>query len=144
MAPTLKTVLLMVAFGTLLLGNMMGENAIGDWGQEYMRHELDASTSFAGMAVSIFVGAITFGRLFGDKLPARFGNARVFCGCGIVCVAGMLITISGRKDPENAGRNIGLGAVMFLPLIMLGLLAVLGPILMSVSRQHTATPPAQG
>lgn len=137
MAPAFKTLLLMAAFGTLLLGSMMGENAIGDWGQEYMRRELNASTSFAGMAVSIFVGSITFGRLFGDKLAARFGNARVVGSCGLICVVGMLVTINGhnaiagtiglalfglglsciaplmvsaagRKDSLNAGRNIGI------------------------------------
>jgi MFS family permease len=180
-----QTLLLMIAFGVLLLGSMMGENAIGDWGQEYVRRELNGSTSFSGMAVSIFVGAITFGRLFGDKLAVRFGNARVVCACGVLCVIGMLITLNagnailgtvgfalfglglsciaplmvsaaGRKDPQNAGRNIGivnsigfsgmlmgpaaitlivshfgLGSVMFLPLIMLGLLAVFGPMLMT-------------
>jgi MFS family permease len=127
--------LLMVAFGTLLLGSMMGENAIGDWGQKYVHRVLGASTSFGGMAVSVFIGTVTFGRLFGDKLAGRFGNARAIGGSGVLCVAGTLLTIlgasagivgfalfgqglaciapvmvssAGRKDPENAGRNIGI------------------------------------
>jgi MFS family permease len=182
----------MVAFGTLLLGSMMGENAIGDWGQEYVHRVLGASTSFGGVAVSVFIGAVTFGRLFGDKLAGRFGNARVIGGSGVLCVAGTLLTIlgasagagivgfalfglglsciaplmvssAGRKDPENAGRNIGivngigfsgmlmgpaaitvivgqfgLESLMYFPLILLGLLAVFGPMLV-----RTGTPKAQ-
>jgi MFS family permease len=190
-APNTKTVLLMVAFGTLLLGSMMGENAIGDWGQEYVHRVLGASTSFGGMAVSVFIGAVTFGRLFGDRLAGRFGNARVIGGSGVLCVAGTLLTIlgasagtgiigfalfglglsciaplmvssAGRKDPENAGRNIGivngigfsgmlmgpaaitvivgrfgLESLMYFPLILLGLLAVFGPMLVRTGKPKT-------
>ncbi|WP_246237888.1 MFS transporter [Pseudomonas akapageensis] len=195
-APKTGTLLVMVAFGLLLLGSMIGENAIADWGQEYVRRELSASTSMAGMAVSIFVGAVCFGRVFGDKLAQVFGNARVVFGCGALCVLGMTITIvgnttvtgiigfalfglglssiaplmlsaAGRKDPENAGRNIGivncigfsgmlvgpaaitvivghfgLGSLMFFPLIMLGLLATFGPMLMRVREEKTVAPAA--
>jgi MFS family permease len=80
-----------------------------------------------------------------------------------------MVSAAGRKDPQNAGRNIGivnsigfsgmlmgpaaitlivshfgLGSVMFLPLIMLGLLAVFGPMLMGGSRrEEVKTPPLQ-
>ncbi|KJZ66925.1 MFS transporter [Pseudomonas fluorescens] len=181
--PSTKTLLVMIALGTLLLGSMMGENAIADWGQEYIRREFSTTTSTAGMAVSVFVGAAFVGRLFGDRLAAAFGNSQVVFGCGTLCVLGMIITIvggtavtgifgfalfglglsciaplmisaAGRRDPQHAGRNIGivncigfsgmlvgpaaitvivsnfgLGRLMFFPLIMLGLLATLGPLL---------------
>jgi MFS family permease len=179
-----KTLLVMIALGVLLLGSMMGENAIADWGQEYIRREFATTTSTAGMAVSIFVGAAFVGRLFGDRLAAAFGNSQVVFGCGTVCVLGMTTTIvggttitgiigfalfglglsciaplmisaAGRRDPKHAGRNIGivncigfsgmlvgpaaitvivsnfgLSSLMFFPLIMLGLLATFGPLLM--------------
>jgi MFS family permease len=182
--PSAKTLLVMIALGALLLGSMMGENAIADWGQEYIRREFSTTTSIAGMAVSIFVGAACAGRLFGDRLAATFGNSQVVFGCGTVCVLGMTITIvggtavtgivgfalfglglsciaplmisaAGRRDPKHAGRNIGivncigfsgmlvgpavitvivsnfgLSRLMFFPLIMLGLLATFGPMLM--------------
>lgn len=182
--PSAKTLLVMIALGVLLLGSMMGENAIADWGQEYIRREFSTTTSMAGMAVSIFVGAAFVGRLFGDRLAAAFGNAQVVFGCGTVCVLGMIITIiggtavtgivgfalfglglsciaplmisaAGRRDPKHAGRNIGtvncigfsgmlvgpaaitvivsnfgISKLMFFPLIMLGLLATFGPLLM--------------
>lgn len=182
--PSAKTLLVMIALGVLLLGSMMGENAIADWGQEYIRREFATTTSTAGMAVSIFVGAAFVGRLFGDWLAAAFGNAQVVFGCGTVCVLGMTLTIvggsdvtgilgfalfglglsciaplmisaAGRRDPKHSGRNIGivncigfsgmlvgpaaitvivshfgLSKLMFFPLIMLGLLATFGPLLM--------------
>ncbi|MGY2283772.1 MFS transporter [Pseudomonas gingeri] len=182
--PSARTLLVMIALGTLLLGSMMGENAIADWGQEYIRREFSTTTSTAGMAVSIFVGAAFVGRLFGDRLAAAFGNAQVVFACGTLCVLGMIITLvggsattgiigfalfglglsciaplmisaAGRRDPQHAGRNIGivncigfsgmlvgpavitlivshlgLGRLMFFPLIMLGLLATFGPLLM--------------
>lgn len=186
--PSARTLLVMIALGVLLLGSMMGENAIADWGQEYIRREFSTTTSTAGMAVSIFVGAAFIGRLFGDWMAAAFGNARVVFGCGTVCVLGMILTIvggtattgilgfalfglglsciaplmisaAGRRDPEHAGRNIGivncigfsgmlvgpaaitvivshfgLGMLMFFPLIMLGLLATFGPLLMKAPK----------
>jgi MFS family permease len=189
--PSAKTLLVMIALGVLLLGSMMGENAIADWGQEYIRREFSTSTSMAGMAVSIFVGAAFVGRLFGDRLAAAFGNSQVVFGCGTICVLGMIITIiggtavtgivgfalfglglsciaplmisaAGRRDPKHAGRNIGivncigfsgmlvgpavitvivshlgLGKLMFFPLIMLALLATLGPLLMRAPKPVT-------
>lgn len=195
----------MIALGTLLLGSMMGENAIADWGQEYIRREFSTTTSTAGMAVSVFVGAAFVGRLFGDRLAAAFGNSRVVFGCGTLCVLGMIITIvggtaltgivgfalfglglsciaplmisaAGRRDPNHAGRNIGivncigfsgmlvgpaaitvivsnfgLGRLMFFPLIMLGLLATFGPLLMRTPKtaatqeqRYGATSPRRG
>jgi MFS family permease len=144
------------------------------------------------MAVSIFVGAAFVGRLFGDRLAAAFGNAQVVFGCGVVCVLGMILTIvggsattgiagfalfglglsciaplmisaAGRRDPEYAGRNIGivncigfsgmlvgpaaitvivsnfgLSKLMFFPLVMLGLLATFGPLLMRSPKSAVA------
>lgn len=178
----------MIALGVLLLGSMMGENAIADWGQEYIRREFATTTSTAGMAVSIFVGAAFIGRLFGDRLAAAFGNSQVVFGCGTLCVLGMTITIvggtvvtgiigfalfglglsciaplmisaAGRRDPKRAGRNIGivnsigfsgmlvgpaaitvivsnfgLSTLMYFPLVILGLLATFGPLLMRTPR----------
>ncbi|WP_297832938.1 MFS transporter [Pseudomonas sp.] len=188
MGPSAKTLLVMIALGVLLLGSMMGENAIADWGQEYIRREFATTTSTAGMAVSIFVGAAFIGRLFGDRLAAAFGNSQVVFGCGTLCVLGMTITIvggtvvtgiigfalfglglsciaplmisaAGRRDPKRAGRNIGivnsigfsgmlvgpaaitvivsnfgLSTLMYFPLVMLGLLATFGPLLMRTPR----------
>lgn len=128
---------LMVGFGLLLLGSMVGENVVGDWGQEYVRRITHASPSVAGIAVSIFIGMEAFGRLFGDRLAQKFGRARVvfasgvlavvalasiivigtpvaalvglgLLGLGLASISPLMLSSAGRADPANAGRNIGI------------------------------------
>ncbi len=130
-------VLLMIGFGILLLASMFGENAVGDWGQEYMHRTLGTTTAVAGMAISFFSGAQFIGRLFGDRLTEKFGAPKivfcsgilailglllqtfggsvqlVFCGyalfgLGLSCLAPIMLSSAGRKDPKNAGRNISI------------------------------------
>ncbi|MFZ6049352.1 MFS transporter [Pseudomonas sp. CR3202] len=179
-----QMVLLMIGFGILLLGSMVGEGAVADWGQEYARRELGTSTSLAGMAVSVFVGAECFGRLIGDRIAERLGAPQVVFGSAVLAVAGLLLTMiggtamsgligfglfglglaciaplmlssAGRKDPANAGRNIGivngigysgmllgpaaiaavvnyfgLSYLLYAPLVLLTPLALFGPLLM--------------
>lgn len=130
-------VLAMVGLGVLLLAAMIGESAIGDWGQEFVRREFGTTAALAGIAVSTFTGAEFIGRFLGDRLAARFGSLQtVFCsslialiglvvamlggsagasiagfglfGLGLSCIAPLLLSNAGRMDPANAGRNIGI------------------------------------
>jgi len=193
-----RIVLLMAGFGVLLLGGMVGESAVADWGQEYLRRELSTSTSLAGLAISLFTGAECFGRLIGDRLAERFGATRLVCcsgvcsllglllaslggsamlamigfalfGLGLSCLAPLMLSSAGRKDPANAGRNIGIvncigysgmlvapaalslivsafgiGVLLYFPLLLLGLLTLFGPLLMrdGGSPSQTASPAA--
>lgn len=179
-----RIVFVMVGFGVLLLGSMVGENAVADWGQEYLSRELGTTTSLAAMAISIFTGAQCFGRLIGDRIAEAIGAARVvfLCGAfavlglalsafggkasfamlgfalfglGLSCIAPLMLSSAGRKDPENAGRNIGIvncigysgmlvspaalsfivstfgiSRLLYFPLVLLGLLTIFGPQLM--------------
>ena len=54
--PSGAVVWLVIAFGVLLLGSMIAENVVGDWGQEYLHRVDHATVSVAGIAVSIFIG----------------------------------------------------------------------------------------
>ena len=130
-------ILLMIGFGLLLLGSMVGENVVGDWGQEYVRRINHASPSLAGVAVSVFVGAEMIGRVFGDRLAQFFGRPTVVMASGLLAVGGLatiilfgtasaalvglatlglgissiaplMLSSAGRADPANAGRNIGI------------------------------------
>ena len=127
----------MVGFGILLLGSMVGENVVGDWGQEYIHRVARSTVALAGVAVSVFIGAEAVGRLFGDRLAQMFGRAAVVFASGLLAVGGLLIiyvvntptaalvglaalglglssiaplmlSSAGRADPANAGRNIGI------------------------------------
>uniref|UniRef100_UPI0035CC70C3 MFS transporter n=1 Tax=uncultured Sphingomonas sp. TaxID=158754 RepID=UPI0035CC70C3 len=187
-------VLLMIGFGLLLLGSMIGENAIADWGQEFVRRATGSPLSTAGLAVSVFIGAEAVGRLAGDRAAEVFGREKVVFGSGLVSVIGLAIVIAGgtvaaaivgfglfglglssiaplmlssagRKDPAHAGRNIGivnsigylgmlvgpalitvivgqfgLSKLLYLPIGLLILLTVFGPLLMRDRRlsEHDA------
>ncbi|MBB1606997.1 MULTISPECIES: MFS transporter [Pseudomonas] len=184
--------LLMLGFGLLLLAVMVGEGAVGDWGQEFIHRELGATTAFAGLAISCFTGAEFIGRLIGDRLTQRFGAARVVMasgavslaglvlaqlgdarlaligfalfGLGMSCLAPLLLSSAGRKDPRNAGRNIGivncvgfsgmlvgpagislavdhygLDVLLFFPMALMLLMTLVGPRLVG-----SRTPPAAG
>lgn len=182
--PTEYIILLMVGFGLLLLGAMVGENAVADWGQEYLSRHVGTSTATAAMAISFFTGAQFLGRIVGDHLAAWMGQARLVLVCGVCavlgllaaifggslimgiigfalfglglsCIAPMMLSSAGRRDPANAGRNIGIvngigftgmlaapallslivntfgiGKLLYIPLVLLGILAIFGPQLM--------------
>lgn len=195
-APTSKAiVILMVGLGLLLLGAMIGESVIGDWGQEFVRREFATTAALAGVAVSTFTGAEFVGRFLGDRLAARFGSTQViFCssiiaivglvvvvlggsaatsiagfglfGLGMSCIAPLLLSSAGRMDPANAGRNIaivnsigysgmlvapaaitlivnafGLGALIYLPIVMMMLLALFGPLMLRTPKSQSSVSP---
>ncbi|EXE88955.1 major Facilitator Superfamily protein [Acinetobacter baumannii 532279] len=130
-------ILLMIAFGTVLLIGMISEGSVFDWGQEFVHRELNTSISSAGMAVSFFIGAECVGRLIGDRCAEILGEAKVvflsgiiaitgflivsfggslliatggliLIGLGVSCIAPLMLSNAGRKDPSNAGFNIGI------------------------------------
>jgi MFS family permease len=135
-APT-AVVWLVIAFGVLLLGSMIAENVVGDWGQEYLHRVDHATVSMAGMAVSIFIGTEALGRVFVDRLAQRYGRPALVFVSGILAISGLELAIAvnapvasligfgalglamssiaplmfssaGRADAANAGRNIGI------------------------------------
>jgi MFS family permease len=128
---------LVIAYGVLLLGSMIAENVVGDWGQEYLHRVDHATVSMAGMAVSIFIGTEALGRVFVDRLAQRYGRPALVLASGILAISGLVLAIAvnapvtsligfgalglamasiaplmfssaGRADAANAGRNIGI------------------------------------
>lgn len=127
----------MIGFGVLLLGSMLSEGAILDWGQEFVRRTTDTTVATAATAVTLYSGAQFAGRLFGDELAEFFGvrvvvgasgvigasgallamlggsvalalTGFVMLGLGLASMAPLMLSAAGRRDPANAGRNIGL------------------------------------
>ncbi|WP_257112734.1 hypothetical protein [Pseudomonas ficuserectae] len=89
------------------------------------------------MAVSVFIGAECIGRLIGDRVAEYLGASNMVLfsavlaisgllvtvtghtalfgmigfamfGVGLSCIAPLMLSYAGRKDPLNAGRNIGI------------------------------------
>jgi MFS family permease len=135
--PSAAVVWLVIAFGVLLLGSMIAENVVGDWGQEYLHRVDHATVSVAGIAVSIFIGTEALGRVFVDRLAQRYGRPALVLGSGLLAISGLVLSIAvnapvasligfgalglamssiaplmfssaGRADAANAGRNIGI------------------------------------
>ena len=135
--PSAAVVWLVIAFGVLLLGSMIAENVVGDWGQEYLHRVDHATVSVAGIAVSIFIGTEALGRVFVDRLAQRYGRPALVFGSGLLAISGLVLAIAvnapvasligfgalglamssiaplmfssaGRADAANAGRNIGI------------------------------------
>lgn len=182
-------ILLMVGFGVLLLASMFGENAVGDWGQEYMHRTLGTTTAVAGMAISFFSGAQFLGRLFGDRLTEYFGAPKIvfysgilailglllqtfggtvqlvfigyaLFGLGLSCLAPIMLSSAGRKDPKNAGRNIsivngigysgmllapailstivskfGIEKLLYFPIFLMVIFVIITPIIMKEKKE---------
>ena len=135
--PSGAVVWLVIAFGVLLLGSMIAENVVGDWGQEYLHRVDHATVSVAGIAVSIFIGTEALGRVFVDRLAQRYGRPALVLVSGLLAISGLVLSIAvnapvtsligfgalglamssiaplmfssaGRADAANAGRNIGI------------------------------------
>ena len=83
--------------GLLALCSLLGEGAAGGWSAVYLHDNLGTSAAFAALGYAAFSVTMATGRLFGDRLAARFGPARLISGCGLVAaigLAGVLVTAS--------------------------------------------------
>lgn len=185
----------MVGLGTLMIAGMISESAVSDWGQEFLMRETGLGISTAGLGISLFTGAGFIGRMTGDWLAERIGRASMmFCcgavsiagiglatlsheghfamagfallGLGLACVAPLIVSAAGSKDPANSGRNVGIvngvgfagllggpaaysyvvtvfgiGALFYVPLVLTALLMVFGPLLIGGRRQKVVIKP---
>ena len=191
-----KILMLMIAFGALLIAGMISESSVSDWGQEFLVRETGMTISTAGLAISFFTGAGFIARMTGDWLATRIGAAAmVFCcgvisiigiflstlshspvlgmagfallGLGLACIAPLMLSAAGRKDPANSGRNVGIvngigfggmlggpaiysylvstygiGALFYMPLVLMSLIAIFGPLLMRIKPDAKPSKPA--
>ncbi len=79
----------LAALGLLALCCMVGEGAAGSWSAVYLQDDLGTSAGFAAIGFAAFSIMMALGRLFGDRLAARFGPARLLRGCGLLAGAGL-------------------------------------------------------
>ena len=93
-----------IALGLLAFCCLLGEGAAGGWSAVYLRDNLGTSAGFAALGYASFSVMMAVGRLFGDRLVARFGPARVVSACGLVAAAGLG---AGLISAAPAGALIG-------------------------------------
>jgi len=126
---------------------LVGEGAAADWSTVYVRDTLGSSAFFAASAYAAFSIMMMVGRLAGDSQAARFGPVALVRGCGVLaatglgiallvnqpvagvigfglfgaglsCIAPLVFSAAGQRNPDRAGRAIArvasLGWIGFL------------------------------
>jgi fucose permease len=109
-----------VILGSLAFCLTLAEGGALDWGAVYLRDTLDAGSGTAAAGVAAFLGAMTIGRLAGDRLIARIGpKATLRLGA---LIAGPGFGFALFLDMPVAGVGglllLGLGLSCLLPLII--------------------------
>ncbi len=105
----------LVAFCAFLL-----DGAAYTWSAVHLRSEYDGSAGLAAAAFTVFAGTLAIGRLFGDRLVARWGRVRVVQGCGAVAAVGIaLAALAPTGGLSIAGWALfGLGLAPVAPTIL--------------------------
>jgi MFS family permease len=140
---------------------LVGEGAAADWSTVYVRDTLHSGAGFAAAAYAAFSIMMTVGRLVGDRLAARLGTVTLvrasgvlaavslgvallvndpvagvvgfgFFGAGLSCIAPLVFSAAGSRNPQRAGQAIArvasLGWIGFLigPIVIGGAAELVG------------------
>jgi MFS family permease len=105
----------LIAFCAFLL-----DGAAYNWSAVHLRSEHAASAGIAATAFTLFSLTLAVGRLFGDRLVARFGRIRVVQCCGAVAAAGSTLTIAAPTAPVSlvGWALFGLGLAALAPTVL--------------------------
>jgi MFS family permease len=87
------TALRIIVLGLLALCSLLGEGAAGSWSAVYLHDNLGTTAAFAALGYAAFSVTMATGRLFGDRLAARFGPARLISGCGLLAAIGLAVAL---------------------------------------------------
>jgi MFS family permease len=112
-------VLALAALGVLATCGAFVEDAGASWSALYLRTELAAGAATAGLGFVALQGAMTLGRLTGDRVVDRFGQRRVVRVGGAVIAAGMGLALAFPSVPATlAGFALaGLGVATLIPAV---------------------------
>jgi fucose permease len=104
--------------GALAFCFTMAEGAGLNWSTVYITESLGGTEALGAVALGVFLGAITLGRLAGDRLVSRFGAVRVFRTGAIVAGAGFggALLVDTRAGGLVGLGLLGVGIANALPL----------------------------
>jgi MFS family permease len=105
--------------GGLAAACLLAEGAAADWSAVHLRG-LGGSEAIAAAAYAVYSGAMATGRLFGDRLVARFGPAAVVrAGAALAAVGLGAGTAAGSLPMALAGWTaLGLGLSTAVPSLI--------------------------
>jgi MFS family permease len=112
-------VLALAALGVLAACGAFVEDAGASWSALYLRTELAAGAATAGLGFVALQGAMTVGRLTGDRFVDRFGQRLVVQVGGALTAAGMGLALAFPSVPTTlAGFALaGLGVATLVPAV---------------------------
>jgi MFS family permease len=112
-------VLTLAALGVLAACGAFVEDAGASWSALYLRTELAAGAATAGLGFVALQGAMTVGRLTGDRAVDRFGQRRVVQVGGALTAVGMGAALTLPSTPTTlAGFALaGLGVATLVPAV---------------------------
>lgn len=95
------------------------EDAGSSWSALYLRGELDAGAAVAGLGFVALAGAMTVGRLAGDRFVDRFGQSRVARAGGALTAVGMGLALAVPSVPSTliGFALAGLGVATLVPAV---------------------------
>ncbi|MDQ3924529.1 MAG: MFS transporter [Actinomycetota bacterium] len=96
----------MAVIGALAFCFTLAEGAALDWSAVYVSDSLGGSASLSAVGLGVFLGAVTLGRLAGDRLVSRFGAVRVFWVGAVTAGAGFGSALLINTPPAGV---VGLG-----------------------------------
>jgi predicted MFS family arabinose efflux permease len=104
--------------GALSFIVFLAESAMLDWSALYLIGERAFSVALAGTGYAAFAGAMTVGRLTGDRIVAALGGFRVLVWSGLVATIGFAVAVFLPHGLATlAGfALIGLGASNIVPV----------------------------
>jgi len=114
----------------LAAATFLVEGALLDWSALLIVGAGLASVAQGGLGYMVFSIAMTIGRLSGDRIVARAGNARVLVGSGVLAVAGFSLLLTA---------DTGLVAMLGFLLIGFGASNIV-PVLFSLTGRQTVMP----
>jgi MFS family permease len=112
-------VLALAVLGVLGVCGAVVEDAGASWSALYLRTELGTGAAVAGLGFVALQGAMTVGRLTGDRVVDRFGQRRVVQVGGAVIAGGMGLALAVPSVPSTlAGFTLaGLGVATLIPAV---------------------------
>jgi MFS family permease len=84
----------LAALGTLAIAGAFVEDAGSSWSALYLRGEIAVGAATAGLGFVALQGAMTVGRLTGDRVVDRFGQRRVARAGGVLIAVGMGLALA--------------------------------------------------
>jgi MFS family permease len=97
--PRLRFTRPLVLLGLLCGVAFVAESGIENWSALFLETELDASPALAGLGPGFFAAAMVLGRVLGQRLEARVGDAVLLSGGGLLAAGGLTIAATAPAIP---------------------------------------------